>query len=161
MRVPALAAAVMAVACAMARQGGAADAGASLLPTAKVIVEAKGGRSFGLTVEVAARPPDRERGLMFRKNLDTDHGMLFVFPEPAQQSFWMHNTLIPLDMLFVAEDGTVLGVVEQAEPLTNTSRSVRGLSKYVLEVIGGWCADRGVGAGARITVQGLESIAVQ
>ncbi len=132
-----------------------------MLPTASVIVEARDGRSYGLTVEVAANDRDRERGLMFRKSLDTDHGMIFVFPVARPQSFWMRNTLIPLDMLFVAEDGTVLGVVEQARPLDETPLSVPGPAKYVLEVIGGWCADRGVGKGAKLTIRGLDAVTVR
>ena len=131
------------------------------MPVARAIVTGTDGRAFALTVEVAASNAERARGLMLRKSLDSDQGMLFVFPQPSQQSFWMHNTLIPLDLLFIDSDGTVLGVVEQAEPLTDAPRSVRGESKFVLEVIGGWCADRGIGRGARVQVTGLEAIRVR
>jgi uncharacterized membrane protein (UPF0127 family) len=160
MRTPIGAAAILLFACASTRAPAVADAGTGL-PVTRAIVSNTKGLSFALSVEVVATAPLRNRGLMFRKSLDTDKGMLFVFPEPSEQTFWMHNTLIPLDMLFIAGDGTVLGVVEQAEPLTDTPRSVRGAAKFVLEVIGGWCADRGVGSGARVQVDGLEAIRVQ
>ena len=92
---------------------------------------------------------------MCRWELDPNAGMLFLFPPPArQQSFWMRNTLIPLDMIFIDVDRKVLGVVEWAEPRTRTSRSVPGESLYVLEVNGGFAHAHGIGTGARIEIIG-------
>ena len=87
--------------------------------------------------EVVDTPAGRQKGLMFRESLPEKTGMLFVFPNEAQRSFWMRNTLIPLDMIFIKSDKTVLGIVENAEPRTDSSRSVPGASQYVLELIGG------------------------
>jgi len=87
--------------------------------------------------EVVDTPAGRQKGLMFRESLPEKTGMLFVFPDEAQRSFWMRNTLIPLDMIFIRSDKTVLGIVENAEPRTDSSRSVPGASQYVLELIGG------------------------
>lgn len=137
------------------------DAGTPRLPTVRVIVEAKDGRSFTVTAEVAANDADRARGLMFRKALAPDEGMLFVFPRPAEHRFYMRNTLLPLDMIFAAEDGRVLGVVERAEPRTEISRGVAGPTRFVLEVIGGWSADRGIGAGDRIRPEGVDAVRVR
>jgi uncharacterized membrane protein (UPF0127 family) len=126
-----------------------ADAG-TVLPHAHIDVEGTDGRSFGLDVELAITQPTRERGLMFRRSLDDASGMLFIFNEPEHHTFWMKNTLIPLDMIFATADGTVLGVVAQAEPQTLDPREVEGDSKYVLEVAGGWCAQHGIGKGAKL-----------
>ena len=78
---------------------------------------------------------------MFRRELAETRGMIFVFPAPEHQAFWMHNTLIPLDMIFITAEKKVLGVVKQAEPRTDSPREVPGDSMYVLEVAGGF-ADR-------------------
>jgi len=127
------------------------DAGGAL-PHAQMNVVAQDGRAFGLNVELALDDASRERGLMFRKELADDKGMLFVFPKASPHTFWMKNTLIPLDMIFAADDGRVMGCVARAEPMTLTGRTVDGPSKYVLEVAGGWCADHGIGAGAKLVL---------
>jgi uncharacterized membrane protein (UPF0127 family) len=120
------------------------------LPRTHLDVEGTDGRSFGLEAELALTDPDRERGLMFRRTLADTEGMLFVFREASPHNFWMKNTLIPLDMLFIDANSHVLGVVANAEPLTLSGRSVPGDSLYVLEVAGGWCAARGIGPGAML-----------
>ena len=95
-------------------------------------------------VEIADSPEERTRGLMFRQSLPADAGMLFLYPVEQPLSFWMKDTLIPLDMIFIRADRTILGIVENAEPQTLTFRSVPGLSQFVLEVNGGLAADRGI-----------------
>lgn len=129
----------------------APDAGHAM-PRAHIDVEAEDGRAFGLEVELALNDPDRERGLMFRRALPDGTGMLFIFPSAGPHTFWMKNTLIPLDMLFADGNGTVLGCVQRAEPMTTSPRSVPGESQYVLEVPGGWCAENRVGPGAHLLV---------
>jgi len=101
-------------------------------------------------VEVVKTSTLRTRGLMFRRHLDDDAGMLFLFRRPEHQSFWMRNTLIPLDMLFIGADRRVVGVVENAEPETLTSRAVEGDSQYVLEVNAGFARRHGIGPGTRV-----------
>jgi uncharacterized membrane protein (UPF0127 family) len=128
---------------------------AMLSQRGKVTLHLKGGREERLDVEIASDDPTRTRGLMFRKALPETAGMIFVFPEESLRSFWMKNTLIPLDMLFVDAKGKVIGIVENAEPRTLTSRSVEGDSKYVLEVAGGWCARHGVAAGDTLALEGM------
>lgn len=86
---------------------------------------------------------------MDRKQLDPLHGMLFIFPDEEQRVFWMKNTLIELDMIFIRSDGSLLGCVERAQPMTETPRLVAGNSKYVLEVVGGFCGEHGIGAGSK------------
>jgi len=121
----------------------------------RAVLEGPSGRSSIIRLEVMRSPAELERGLMFRQHLGADEGMLFVFPDSADRAFWMKNTLIPLDMIFVGEDGVVVGVVANAEPLTTTPRRVGVPSRYVLEVNGGYCAARGVGPGDRVRLEGV------
>lgn len=99
-------------------------------------------------VEVADTNDSRSRGLMFRRELPPDRGMIFLFPTTEEHSFWMHNTFIALDMIFLGEDRRVLGVVT-APPQTDKLRSVNQPSRYVVEVSAGEAAAHGVGAGTR------------
>jgi hypothetical protein len=118
----------------------------------RVVIES-GGRSHPVTVEVADDEASRERGLMFRERLEPGHGMLFVFDEEGEHPFWMKNTLIPLDMIFIDGVGRVSGVVSRAQPGSLEPRS-GGRSRYVLEVPGGWAAERGVKKGDRVRFEG-------
>ncbi len=104
------------------------------------VVLAAPGREVHVRVEVARTLEQRRTGLMNRDRLDPDAGMLFLFERPERQSFWMHNTYLPLDMIFIAPDRTIVGIVERAEPLTDSPRAVEGESLYVLEVNGGFAA---------------------
>ncbi|HLH75402.1 MAG TPA: DUF192 domain-containing protein [Candidatus Binataceae bacterium] len=117
---------------------------------AVAIVSPTGQPLATLVVEIARTRTQREVGLMFRKHLGADRGMLFVFAQPAPQAFWMHNTLIPLDMLFVGADRRILGIVANATPMSDRSLSVQGNALYVLEVNGGFCARHGIAAGDRL-----------
>jgi uncharacterized protein len=131
------------------------------LPRARVkLKDAYGGQQL-VEVEVAATRDARTRGLMWRTELAPGKGMLFIFGQETVQSFWMRNTLISLDLLFITADGTVAGIVERAEPQTTTSRTVGKPSKYVLEVPGGWCATQGIVAGSKATIEGAESVSVE
>jgi len=103
-------------------------------------------------VELAKTPHDIERGLMYRRSMDDDHGMLFKLDGRREHTFWMRNTCIPLDMLFIDDDGVIVGIVEGAAPLTETTRSVGCPSVFVLEVNGGWARKRGVLPGQKITI---------
>ena len=131
------------------------------LPRGRVILTDVYGGRHAVEVEVAATDPMRERGLMWRKELAAGKGMLFVFPSEEEHSFWMRNTLIPLDMIFIDAKQSIAGIVENAPPRSLVSRTVGAPSKYVLEVPGGWCQKVGVRAGSRADFQGIERIAVQ
>jgi len=118
-----------------------------------VVRDAFGG-THRLAVEIADNSTLRTRGLMWRSDVPDGTGMLFIFPNEVVQSFWMRNTLIPLDILFVDRTGKVVGVVQWAEPKTLTSRTVGKPSMYVLEVPGGWASRNSVQAGARVDLEG-------
>jgi uncharacterized protein len=124
-------------------------------PPARVVIETAAGQRHAVTVELARTEPERVRGLMQREKLAPDAGMLFLFDESEDHSFWMKDTLIPLDMIFVDEGGRVVGVVERAEPLTLSAREIGAPSRYVLEVNGGWAAAHGVRAGDRVRFENV------
>jgi uncharacterized membrane protein (UPF0127 family) len=115
-----------------------------------------GGRWVSFRCELARTPPEHEKGLMFRKELAPDTGMIFVFDRPFVQTFWMKNTLIPLDMVFIGADRRIVGIVENAEPLTLTGRGVRDPSQFVLEIGGGVAAKMGIQAGQRVELRGID-----
>ncbi|HEY4179648.1 MAG TPA: DUF192 domain-containing protein [Kofleriaceae bacterium] len=110
-------------------------------------------------VEVVDTEPKIEKGLMYRQFMPEDQGMLFLMGEEKVQTFWMRNTLIPLDMIFITKDMVVAGVVEQAEPKTETLRTVGKPSTFVLEVNGGWAAAHGIRGGAKVTFNGVPTTA--
>jgi uncharacterized membrane protein (UPF0127 family) len=108
-----------------------------------------------VAVEVANTGPQRELGLMYRKHLDDDAGMIFVFPDAAPRNFWMHNTPISLDMIFADAKGVVTGIVANAEPFSDKLLGVEGKSQYVLELNAGFCAKNGIRAGDRLDFSGF------
>jgi uncharacterized membrane protein (UPF0127 family) len=105
---------------------------------------------FQIDVQVAATPQQREIGLMFRKEMPQQEGMIFVFEQPGTQCFWMKNTLIPLTAAFVADDGTIVNL-EDMKPQTTDSHCSDKPVRYVLEMNQGWFARKGVKAGARLS----------
>jgi uncharacterized membrane protein (UPF0127 family) len=118
--------------------------------TAAVTLTPPGKSPVRVSVELARTEEQRARGLMYRQHLPMDRGMLFLFSKDEIQSFWMKNTLIPLDLIFIKSDLTVAGVVENAEPMTQTPRSVASPSRYVLEVNGGYARQHGIAAGTPV-----------
>lgn len=106
-----------------------------------------------LWVEVAETLEKQERGLMFRRSMPENEGMLFVYKEPIEMSFWMRNTFIPLDIAFIGADGLILNI-HQAHPLDESVlyRSA-GSAKYVIETNQGWFARHGLGPGDKVTLR--------
>jgi uncharacterized protein len=122
------------------------------LPRGHVLLDSAFGGKAAVEVEIANTPETTQRGLMWRRELAAGQGMLFIFEEEEDHSFWMKNTLIPLDLLYIGADLKVAGIVENAQPRTLTGRSVGRLSKYVLEVPGGWAAKAGVRPGGKVVL---------
>lgn len=106
-----------------------------------------------VTVEVMREEKHRERGLMFRKSLADDRGMIFVFDDVDQRGFWMHNTCLPLDMLFLDADGTIVSILENVPTMNDAPRRSGCAAKYVLEVNAGYCRKHGIKAGQRAVVE--------
>jgi uncharacterized protein len=114
------------------------------------------GQTLRVEAEVVRTPEDRARGLMFRKELPARRGMLFLFDDEEVQSFWMKNTYLPLDMIFIAARMEVVGVVENAEPLTTSPRRVEGRSRFVLEMNAGFARANRIEAGVHVRFEGTE-----
>ena len=108
---------------------------------------ASAGGDHAFNVEVVDTNEGRAKGLMFRTSLAPDAGMLFDFKESRQVSFWMQNTLIPLDMLFIRHDGTIANIQVNAKPLDPTSIPSDGPVEFVLEIAGGRSVELGIKAG--------------
>lgn len=124
------------------------------LRTGKVVFEAVADKQ--VTVEIAERGEARMRGLMYRKDMGEDAGMIFVFQGPKEEhTFWMKNTCIPLDMLFIDDDGTIVGIEENTPTLTEQTFSVGCKSRYVLELNAGWTRKHGVKAGQKVKLDGI------
>ncbi len=101
-------------------------------------------------VEMAITPEEKERGLMFRRELPEGQGMLFDFQFDQNVAFWMKNTYIPLDMLFIRADGRILRIAENTEPLSERNIPSGGPVRAVLEVIGGTAKKLGIAAGDHV-----------
>ena len=112
------------------------------------IVTASGTHDF--KVEVAADDASQERGLMFRRFMPADHGMLFEFKQNASVAFWMKNTYIPLDMIFIARNGSVTHIAADAEPLSEALIPSGGPCAAVLELNGGTAARIGAKVGDKV-----------
>ena len=102
-----------------------------------------------IQAQVAATPEQRMTGLMHRKEMPQHEGMLFVFEQPAQQCFWMKNTLLPLSIAFVGDDGTIVNIAEM-KPQTLDSHCSAKPVRYVLEMNTGWFAKKGVKPGEKL-----------
>jgi uncharacterized protein len=123
---------------------GAASAAAQPLP----VVQLNAGMHL-IRAEVAADFASRAQGLMYRTAMPSNAGMLFIFDEAAAQCMWMKNTLIPLSVAFIDEQGTVINIEDMA-PQTEDSHCARRPASYALEMNRGWFAARGIKPGSRI-----------
>lgn len=102
-----------------------------------------------ITAEVAANDPARARGLMFRERLEPNHGMLFLFDAKAIQCMWMRNTLIPLSVAFIEDDGSIVNI-EDMQPKTESSHCAKRPVRFALEMEQGWFSKRGIKPGAKL-----------
>jgi uncharacterized protein len=102
-----------------------------------------------IQAEVARSPQEHGIGLMFRKTMPINDGMLFIFERAGQQCFWMKNTLLPLSVAFVADDGSITNI-EAMKPETLDSHCSTQAVRYVLEMNDGWFAKRGIKPGMKL-----------
>jgi len=127
----------------------------------RVVISTKSGGQLALQVEVADTPAKRSLGLQYRNELGEDQGMLFLFPSQGAQSFWMKNTPLPLDMIFIGSDLKIVGIIHQAVPFSTTSLTVPVPSQFVLEIKGGLSRRKGIEVGnpvrfENISLEGIE-----
>jgi len=128
---------------------GVAGAAARRLPVEKIVIETQhGARVF--TLEIAADDASRETGLMHRTNLARDRGMLFDFGKPVMTAFWMKDTPLPLDMLFVRADGTISTVAARAVPFSTAEIVSAEPIRAVIEINGGLAQTLGIAPGDRV-----------
>jgi len=119
-------------------------------------IETAGGvRNF--MVEIADDDRERALGLMFRRSMPEDEGMLFDFLQEERASFWMRNTYIPLDMLFIKADGTIESIAARTTPLSERSVRSKGQVRYVLEINGGLSSKLGIEPGDKVSGPAIES----
>lgn len=103
-----------------------------------------------IDVEIAENDTERQKGLMFRPFLSDSVGMLFVFDEPSPQSFWMRNTMISLDIIYVGQDKKIVSIQKNAKPYSEESLPSFGDAQYVVEVNGGYCDKYGIQVGDKV-----------
>jgi uncharacterized protein len=123
----------------------------------KVVIATREGHDVTFAVEIADTPAKRELGLQYRRELPADRGMIFLFPVESDHSFWMKNTFIPLDMIFISRDRKIVGIVEQAVPFSTDPRVVSVPSLYVLEINGGLSRRHGFRPGDTVRFEGISS----
>lgn len=109
------------------------------------------GKTHRFTVEIAATPQDQQTGLMNRPDMARDRGMIFPFETPRVASFWMKNTYIPLDLIFVRTDGTIANIADNAVPMSLEPIYSDGEVAAVLEINGGQSAELGIGPGDKVS----------
>lgn len=105
------------------------------------------GRVHAFKVEVARRADQQSRGLMFRTSMGADEGMLFPMNPPRYASFWMRNTVMPLDLVFIGRDGRILNIAARTVPYDETPMISMGVASAVLELNGGRAAELGLAPG--------------
>mgnify|MGYP001174807142 CR=1 FL=1 len=121
----------------------------------RVEILLKNGDSLLVPVEVAATKKKRELGLMYRNELPETHGMFFIFPKETTLSFWMKNTPLPLDIVFINSKFQIVHVAKNTVPYSTARISSLHPAKYVLEVNGGFCERKGVVRGATVHVRNI------
>lgn len=148
-----LAAMALALSACSGRDAGDANATAAESPAGLALVPltiTQGTSVHHFTVEVARTEAEQERGLMFRTELAADRGMVFPFAQPKFAAFWMRNTLIPLDMIFVRTDGSIDRIAENTVPQSEEPVASGGLVAAVLELPGGTAARLGITESATV-----------
>jgi uncharacterized protein len=135
-------------ACAQPEKSGA-DAAPAAAPTEQLTIDTATG-PVRLEVEIADTDAERARGLMFRESMADNHGMLFDFPVPEQASFWMRNTVMSLDIIFIGVDGRILNIADHATPYSDDPIPAAGLTRGVLEIRAGRAEALGIHAGDRV-----------
>lgn len=118
--------------------------------TDELAIRTREGEVHAFTVEMATTPKQQAQGLMYRREMDADHGMLFLYPRAADHAMWMKNTYIPLDMLFIKPDGRVAHVAERTVPHSLRAVSSGERVQAVLELRGGTAERLGIDAGATV-----------
>ncbi|MEP7351413.1 MAG: DUF192 domain-containing protein [Sphingorhabdus sp.] len=135
--------------CSAGEQSGTSEAGLGQV----TLCITSGSKTRAFTVEVAANSMEQAKGMMFRTELADNRGMIFPFPEARMASFWMKNTVIPLDIIFIRANGTIESIAENAIPYSTVPVEAGEPVTAVLELRGGLAAELGIGAGDKVRWQ--------
>lgn len=135
--------------CAILTGAGAGLAQAQVVPQPKLPTVQLSAGMHNIVAEVANSPAQRSMGMMMRTEMAVHEGMLFVFEEASPQCFWMRNTLLPLSIAFIADDGTIVNLADM-QPKSDASHCSKQPVRYALEMNQGWFAKRGIKAGFRL-----------
>lgn len=127
---------------------------APVSPAPVVVQTVQGKVSF--KVELALTPDEQQRGLMHRRSMPADAGMLFIYPRAGRLGFWMKNTLIALDIIFIGDDNKIVDIHENAQPLSLQIISPTGPARTVLEINGGLSARMGIAVGDQVRHPNLD-----
>lgn len=125
--------------------------------TSPMTIETADGRKHRFTVELALTEAQQMQGLMYRRSLAPDHGMLFIYSADAPLAMWMKNTYIPLDMLFLRADGRIINIIENVPPLTLDTRPSNGPARAAVELAAGTVARLGIRPGDRVVHERLRA----
>lgn len=128
----------------------AAAARPQVLAKSELAIVTLKGPQHRFTVEVARTPEEQATGMMYRRSMAENSGMLFVFPRPRIASFWMQNTYIPLDLIFIGQDGRIIGIHANAKPHSQDVMESPGPAIAVLEIAGGMSSRLGLAPGDRV-----------
>ncbi len=121
------------------------------LPRTIVTISTPGKKRVVIEAQVALTLAQQAKGLMFRRTLPQDEGMLFIYDNERELGFYMANCYLPLDMIFLDRDRKVVGIIKEAVPMDRTIRSIGRPAQYVLEVNGGFTSRHGIGVGTEIS----------
>jgi uncharacterized membrane protein (UPF0127 family) len=147
---------IFAMALALAGQSPALAETLASFPHGELSIASASGR-HDFTVELALEPAQQEQGLMFRRTMEPNAGMLFVYSHPQEISMWMKNTILPLDMVFIGADGAVIRIAERTVPQSLAVISSGGPAAAVLELNAGTAARLGIKPGDKVTSSALGS----
>jgi uncharacterized membrane protein (UPF0127 family) len=123
--------------------------------TPQVVLHPQKGEPIRVSVEIADTPQKRSFGLMYRRDLPESHGMLFLFPREEPLSFWMKNTPLPLDIIFINAGHTIVSIAQNTTPFSEKPLPSASPAQFVLEVNGGFCQRHGVATGDRVEFTGV------
>lgn len=116
----------------------------------EIVIETEAGKRHTFLVELATTPAQQAQGLMFRKSMPAERGMLFIYSPPRRTAMWMMNTFIPLDMLFIAADGRIVKIAERTVPHSRATVSSEEVVLAVLELNAGTASRLGIAPGDRV-----------
>lgn len=117
-----------------------------------MILHSSQGKAVPVPVEVVATPEKRSLGLMYRKDLPKTHGMLFLFPREQLLSFWMKNTPLALDIVYINSGHTIVGIIANTKPFSEEPLSSALPAQFALEVHAGFCRQHGIAVGSQVAL---------